>query len=288
MRRLVRSSLATGGDPLTRAFRRRVETPRKLVLILDVSGSMESYARAMLLYLHAARGSGRGVETFAFGTRLTRLTPELGSRHVESALAAAAERVVDWSGGTRIGESLKAYNDELGKACAHPRRVPPYRVRTAGSAEDPALLDGEMERLARQAFAVVWVNPLQWRPVVSAACQGMRAALRRTSTASCPATTSPASRRSPGCSPASSGGTALASLTPRHVRVPCFVICSLPSIRPSREREEGAAWPSSRIRTKLHELVSETWRSSRSQPASRSPKGRSGCPTARPFQRHAG
>ncbi len=76
---------------------------------------MEAYARALLLYLHAARGSGRGVETFAFGTRLSRLTPELGVRDPEAALAAAAKRVVDWSGGTRIGESLKAYNDEWGR-----------------------------------------------------------------------------------------------------------------------------------------------------------------------------
>ena len=115
VRGLVRASLATGGDPVVRAFRSRAETPRKLVLILDISGSMEAYSRALLLYLHAARGSGRRVETFAFGTRLTRLTAELGSRDPESALKAAAARVVDWSGGTRIGESLKAYNDEWGR-----------------------------------------------------------------------------------------------------------------------------------------------------------------------------
>jgi len=75
IRGLVRASLSTGGEPIERAFRSRVEAPRKLVLILDVSGSMESYSRALLIYLHAARGSGKGVETFAFGTRLTRLTP---------------------------------------------------------------------------------------------------------------------------------------------------------------------------------------------------------------------
>ena len=115
VRALVRASLATGGDPVTRAYRSRASAPRKLVLLLDISGSMDAYARALLLYLHAARGSGRGVETFAFGTRLSRLTPELGVRDPEAALAAAAVRVTDWSGGTRIGESLKAYNDEWGK-----------------------------------------------------------------------------------------------------------------------------------------------------------------------------
>ena len=81
------ASLATGGDPVLRAFRSRSEAPRKLVLLLDVSGSMEAYSRALLLYLHAARGSGRGVETFAFGTRLTRLTRELATRDPEAALA---------------------------------------------------------------------------------------------------------------------------------------------------------------------------------------------------------
>src|SRR5205807_2077790 len=115
VRALVRASLATGGDPVNRAFRSRATAPRKLVLLLDVSGSMEAYSRALLLYLHAARGSGRGVEAFAFGTRLTRITPELATRDPDAALAAAAERVLDWSGGTRIGASLKAYNDEWGR-----------------------------------------------------------------------------------------------------------------------------------------------------------------------------
>jgi uncharacterized protein with von Willebrand factor type A (vWA) domain len=176
VRRLVRASLATGGEPLTRAFRRRVETPRKLVLILDISGSMSAYARAMLLYLHAARGSGRGVEAFAFGTSLTRLTPELGSRHVESALAAAARRVTDWSGGTRIGESLKAYNDAWGKR-ALTRGAVVVILSDGWERGDPRLLDNEMARLARQAFAVVWVNPLSGDPAYQPLAGGMRAAL---------------------------------------------------------------------------------------------------------------
>ena len=176
VRRLVRASLATGGDPLTRAFRRRVETPRKLVLILDISGSMSAYARAMLLYMHAVRGSGRGVETFAFGTRLTRLTPELGSRQAETALAAAAERVTDWSGGTRIGESLKAYNDEWGRRSLT-RGAIVVIVSDGWERGDPELLDREMARLARQAFAVVWVNPLSGDPSYQPLARGMCAAL---------------------------------------------------------------------------------------------------------------
>ena len=125
MRRLVRASLATGGDPADRVFRDRIRVPRKLVVICDVSGSMEAYSRALVLFLHALVGSGRGVEAFAFGTRLTRLTPDLRGRDPERALVEAARRVVDWSGGTRIGASLKAFNDEWGR-----RASPPPAART--------------------------------------------------------------------------------------------------------------------------------------------------------------
>jgi uncharacterized protein with von Willebrand factor type A (vWA) domain len=175
VRALVRASLATGGDPVTRVYRSRAQAPRKLVLILDISGSMEAYARALLLYLHAARGSGRGVETFAFGTRLSRLTPELGTRDPEAALAAAAARVVDWSGGTRIGESLKAYNDEWGRR-ALTRGAVVVILSDGCERGDPGLVAAEMARLARQAFAVVWVNPLKGHPDYEPLTGGMRAA----------------------------------------------------------------------------------------------------------------
>ncbi len=176
VRGLVRSSLTTGGDPVRRAFRSRGDTPRKLVLILDVSGSMDAYARAMLLYMHAARGAGRRVETFAFGTRLTRLTPELGSRDAEAAFAAASARVADWSGGTRIGESLKAYNDEWGRR-ALTRGAVVVILSDGCERGDTRLVAREMERIARQAFAVVWVNPLKGHPEYEPQAGGMRAAL---------------------------------------------------------------------------------------------------------------
>jgi uncharacterized protein with von Willebrand factor type A (vWA) domain len=175
VRGLVRASLATGGDPVVRAYRSRAHAPRKLVLILDISGSMEAYARALLLYLHAARGSGRGVETFAFGTRLTRLTTELGTRSADAALAAASRRVVDWSGGTRIGDSLKAYNDEWGRR-ALTRGAVVVVVSDGCDRGDPTLVETEMARLARQAFAVVWVNPLKGHPGYEPLTGGMRAA----------------------------------------------------------------------------------------------------------------
>ena len=170
-RALVRASLATGGDPVTRAYRSRAHGPRKLVLLLDISGSMDAYARALLLYLHAARGSGRGVETFAFGTRLSRLTPELGARDPEAALAAAAKRVVDWSGGTRIGESLKAYNDEWGRRALTRGAV--VVVLSDGCERGDGARSPRDGAPRPQAFAVVWVNPLKGHPTTSrwpAAC----------------------------------------------------------------------------------------------------------------------
>jgi uncharacterized protein len=176
VRSLVRASLATGGDPVVRTFRSRGTAPRKLVLLLDVSGSMESYARALLLYLHAARGSGRGVETFAFGTQLTRLTAELATRDPDAALAAAATRVLDWAGGTRIGGSLKAYNDDWGRR-ALTRGAVVVLLSDGCERGDPALVRNEMQRLARQAFAVVWVNPLKAHPDYEPLTAGMTAAL---------------------------------------------------------------------------------------------------------------
>jgi uncharacterized protein with von Willebrand factor type A (vWA) domain len=176
MRRLVRLSLATGGDPLERAFRRRVQMPRKVVLLCDVSGSMEAYSRALVLFLHAVVGSGRGVEAFAFGTRLTRLTPELAGRDPRRALAAAAERVVDWSGGTRIGASLKRFNDEWGRR-ALTRGAVVVIASDGWEREDPGSVGREMARLARQAYAVVWVNPLKGHPDYQPLAGGMRAAL---------------------------------------------------------------------------------------------------------------
>ena len=176
MRRLVRASLATGGDPLERAFRRRVDVPRKLVVLCDVSGSMEAYSRALVLFLHALARTGRGVETFAFGTRLTRLTPDLAGRDPARALEAAARRVVDWSGGTLIGASLKAFNDEWGRR-ALTRGAVVVIVSDGWEREDAAAVGREMARLQRQAYAVVWVNPLKGHPDYQPLAGGMRAAL---------------------------------------------------------------------------------------------------------------
>ena len=176
LRRLVRASLATGGDPVERAFRARVETHRKLIVLCDVSGSMEPYSRAILLFVHGLLESGRGVEAFAFGTRLTRLTEELAGPDPERALEVASKRVVDWSGGTRIGASLKAFNDLWGRR-ALSRGAVVIIVSDGWEREDTATVGREMARLARCAYAVVWVNPLKGHPDYEPLAGGMRAAL---------------------------------------------------------------------------------------------------------------
>jgi uncharacterized protein with von Willebrand factor type A (vWA) domain len=176
MRGLARDSLATGGDPVARRFRRRAEAPRKLVVLCDVSGSMEAYSRALLLYLHAVVRSGRGVEVFAFGTRLTHLTAELRTRDPEQALARAAESVVDWASGTRIGASLKRYNDVWGRR-ALTRGAVVLIASDGWERQDHELVGREMERLHRAAYAVVWVNPVKGSPDYQPLAAGMRAAL---------------------------------------------------------------------------------------------------------------
>ena len=176
LRRLIRHSLRTGGDPVDRPYRARKEVPRKLVVLCDVSGSMDAYARALVLFLHAAVGSGPGVEAFAFGTRLSRLTPELETRDPESALAKCTEAVTDWGSGTRIGASLKEFNDVWGKR-ALSRGAVVVIVSDGWERQDPALVGREMARLARAAYAVVWVNPLKGNPEYQPLAGGMRAAL---------------------------------------------------------------------------------------------------------------
>jgi uncharacterized protein with von Willebrand factor type A (vWA) domain len=176
VRRMIRRSLRTGGDPVDRPFRARKDVPRKLVVLCDVSGSMDSYARALLLFLHAAVGTGRGVEAFAFGTRLSRLTPDLATRDPDAALERCTEAVVDWGSGTRIGASLREFNEVYGRR-ALSRGAIVLIVSDGWEREDPELVGREMAKLARAAYAVVWVNPLKGNPQYQPLAGGMRAAL---------------------------------------------------------------------------------------------------------------
>jgi uncharacterized protein with von Willebrand factor type A (vWA) domain len=176
LRRTVRRSLRSGGEPIRRAFSEAGERPRRIILICDVSGSMEPYSRALVRFLHAAVvGRGR-IEAFALGTRLTRITRELSSRDPDAALAKAARSVPDWSGGTRLGEGLRAFNDHWGvRGMARGSIV--VILSDGWDRGDPALLAEQMQRLQRVAYRTVWVNPLKASPGYAPLAAGMAAAL---------------------------------------------------------------------------------------------------------------
>ena len=157
MRATIRKSRRTAGDPVERIRRRHTVRPRRLVLIADISGSMEPYARAYLQLLHSAAG-GANAETFVFATRLTRLTRLLRIRNPNVALQRAVASAPDWAGGTRLGDALKAFNDGWGRR-GLARGAVLLIVSDGWDAGDPALVGEQMARLARLAHKVVWVNP---------------------------------------------------------------------------------------------------------------------------------
>jgi len=176
LRRTVRAALRTEGEPLRRLTRAPATRFRRLVLLLDVSGSMEPYARELLRFVQAAVAGRRRVEAFALGTRLTRLTRELGSRDPDHALALAAERVLDWSGGTRLGDGLRMFNDQWGVR-GMARGAVVVILSDGWDRGDPEQLAEQMERLRRVAHRIVWVNPLKVTPGYAPLARGMAAAL---------------------------------------------------------------------------------------------------------------
>ena len=176
MRRTLQAAIHTEGMPLRLAYRRRKLVPRKLVFLCDVSGSMEPYARAMIMFLEAAARAGRHVEAFAFGTRLSRLTPQLRDLDPARSLRLAGAAMPDWGGGTRIGESLRAYNELYGRR-GLTRGAVAVVVSDGWERGDLGLLDAELGRLRRQAHRLVWVNPLKGHTGFEPLAGGMRVAL---------------------------------------------------------------------------------------------------------------
>jgi uncharacterized protein with von Willebrand factor type A (vWA) domain len=176
VRRTIRASLRTGGDPVRHARRRRRTRPRRLVLICDISGSMEPYARAYLQFLQSAAGGGAGAEAFVFAPRLSRLTRALRGRNPEAAIRRAAHTAPDWSSGTRIGEALKAFNDRHGRR-GMARGAVIVVLSDGWEHGDPTLVAREMERLARLAHRIVWVNPRSAAAEFKPLTGGMIAAL---------------------------------------------------------------------------------------------------------------
>ena len=178
--RTLRASLRRMGEPAEIAWRRRGVRPRRVVLLVDVSGSMSGYADALLRLAHrftqVGRESGGAVETFTVGTRLTHLTRAMRVRDPERALVAAGETVPDWSGGTRLGETLRIFLDRWGQR-GLARGAVVVVFSDGWERGDPTLLGEQMARLRRVAHRVVWVNPHRGKDGYEPVQQGVLAAL---------------------------------------------------------------------------------------------------------------
>ncbi|MDQ1696093.1 MAG: uncharacterized protein QOJ03_1446 [Frankiaceae bacterium] len=176
--RTLRRLMQAGGEPARPAWRDRRERPRRVVLLVDVSGSMSAYADALLRFAHAASHRDRGptTEVFAIGTRLTRVSRELAHRDPDLALAAVAAGVPDWSGGTRLGGLLKEFLDRWGQR-GMARGAVVVVLSDGWERGDATLLGEQMARLHRLAHRVVWANPRAGRPGFEPVAAGMAAAL---------------------------------------------------------------------------------------------------------------
>jgi uncharacterized protein with von Willebrand factor type A (vWA) domain len=157
--RTLRAALRNEGEVRQLYRRDHSRRPRKIVLLVDVSGSMEPYADALLRFAHVVvRRSPQAVEAFTLGTRLTRVTRELRMRDADRALAAAGRAIPDWSGGTRLGEVMRAFVDRWGQRGAA-RRAVVVVFSDGWERGETDLLGVQMQRLARLAHKVVWINP---------------------------------------------------------------------------------------------------------------------------------
>jgi uncharacterized protein len=174
LRATLRHARRTGGHPLRLARRAPLMEPRRLVVLCDISGSMEPYARAMLQLLYCAAG-GAEAEVFTFATRLTRITGTLAHARPARALQQAGQAAPDWLGGTKIGESIKEFNNSYGRR-GMARGAVVVIISDGWDTGDPEILGREMERLSRVAHRIVWVNPrtqsAEYRPLAG----GMAAA----------------------------------------------------------------------------------------------------------------
>lgn len=176
LRRTVRLAVRSDGTPLRRAWSDTATRPRRLVLLCDVSGSMEPYARQLVRFLHLAVTGRQRVEAFTLGTRLTRVTRELSLHDPDLALARVAGAVPDWSGGTRLGDGLAEFNERWGvRGLARGAVV--VILSDGWDRGDPGRLAEEMRRLSLVAHRVLWVNPLKATPGFEPLVRGLAAAL---------------------------------------------------------------------------------------------------------------
>ncbi|NUR43854.1 MAG: VWA domain-containing protein [Streptomyces sp.] len=174
-RRTVRELLRLGGEPARLLRHTRAVRPRRVVLLVDVSGSMAPYADALLRFAHAAVRGPR-TEVFTVGTRLTRVTRELSHRDPDLAMAAVSAAVPDWRGGTRLGVLLREFLDRWGQR-GMARGAVVVLLSDGWERGDPELLAAQMRRLRRLAHRVIWANPRKARPGYAPLAAGMAAAL---------------------------------------------------------------------------------------------------------------
>jgi hypothetical protein len=174
--RTVRRLLRSGGEVAALRHRSTRTRPRRVVLLVDVSGSMSPYADALLRFAHAATRGPARTEVFSMGTRLTRLTRELSHRDPDTAMAAVAAAIPDWSGGTRLGEQIKAFLDLWGQR-GMARGAVVVVLSDGWERDDPTLLGEQMARLQRLAHRVVWANPRRARRGFEPLVGGLVAAL---------------------------------------------------------------------------------------------------------------
>jgi uncharacterized protein len=176
LRRTIRQNLRNGGEVFSLAHRRLRTRPRPLVLICDISGSMDRYSRTLLQFLHTAEHGLDRVEAFVFATRLTRITRQLRTRDPASALNEVGKAVEDWSGGTRIGECLRIFNYAWSKRVLG-RGAIVMIISDGWDRGDVDILRAEMERLQRNCYRLIWLNPLLGLPSYQPLTQGIQAAL---------------------------------------------------------------------------------------------------------------
>jgi uncharacterized protein len=176
LRRAIAGSLRTGGDVVKLPRRMRRMRPRPLVLLCDVSGSMERYSRMLLHFAHAIARRHRSVETFLFATRLARVTRELRLRAPDAAVAAVSRSVTDWSGGTRIGSAIKEFHQRWGRRVLHGGSVV-LLISDGWDRGDPEELRQEVARLQRSCHRLIWLNPLIGTAGYAPLTRGLQAAL---------------------------------------------------------------------------------------------------------------
>jgi uncharacterized protein with von Willebrand factor type A (vWA) domain len=174
--RTLRHSLRYGGEVVQLMRRGPKISKTKMVLLCDVSGSMDVYTKFLLQFLYGVQNGLRGVETIVFSTRMSRITSLLRRRHIDAALELISEAVPDWSGGTKIGQCLKEFNDTMAPNMVTSKTLV-VMISDGWDTGDTAVLDAEMARLRSHAYRIIWLNPLLGNPTYQPLCKGMHTAL---------------------------------------------------------------------------------------------------------------